>query len=168
MVVIKTVTTRLAAETDIEVLRIIYNQGIEDRIATLETETKNHAYMQDWFINHQGRYGVIVAEIEGMIAGWASLNQYSPRAAYDGVASLSIYIHRDFRGKGVGSHLLQAIEQFARQNDFYKIVLFTFPHNEMAQSLYRKNGYREVGIFHNQGKLDGKFIDIMAMEKCFV
>ncbi|WP_236034845.1 arsinothricin resistance N-acetyltransferase ArsN1 family A [Alkalihalobacterium elongatum] len=165
---LKLVTTRLATHTDLEAIRDIYNQGIQDRIATLESDIKDHAFMQEWYSKHQGRYGVIVAEIEGIVAGWASLNQYNSRSAYDGVASLSIYIDRDFRGRGVGSHLLKAIEQLAIQNDFYKIVLYTFPQNEMAQSLYRKNGYREVGIFHNQGRLDGKFIDIMAMEKCFI
>ncbi|WP_078427067.1 arsinothricin resistance N-acetyltransferase ArsN1 family A [Alkalihalobacterium alkalinitrilicum] len=162
------ITTRAALEKDLESIRTIYNQGIEDRIATLETDVKDIIYMKNWFDEHQGRYIIIVAEMEGNIVGWASLNQYSKRTAYNGVADLSIYIQRDYRGKGVGSQLLASIEQMAIANQFYKIVLFTFPHNRMAQTLYRKNGYHEVGIFKNQGKLDGKFIDIMAMEKSFL
>ncbi|WP_209122197.1 arsinothricin resistance N-acetyltransferase ArsN1 family A [Alkalihalobacillus sp. BA299] len=163
----KQILTRLAIEGDLEVIRIIYNQGIEDRIATLETDTKDITYMKEWFTKHQGRYSVIVAEINGKVVGWASLNPYSTRSAYDGVADLSIYIHREYRGQGVGSKLLKSLDQIARANHFYKIILFTFPHNALAQALYRKNGYREVGIFYNQGKLDGHFVDIMAMEKCF-
>ena len=69
------------------------------------------------------------------------------------------------RGKGIGKRLLQKIEEVAIQNDFYKIVLFTFPFNVLGQGLYRSMGYREVGVFEKQGKLDGVFVDVMAMEK---
>ncbi|RRE00311.1 GNAT family N-acetyltransferase, partial [Bacillus licheniformis] len=99
------------------------------------------------------------------IVGWASLNPYSHRCAYQGVADLSVYVDRACRGKGIGGLLLQALEKTAKENSFYKIVLFTFPFNELGQNLYNKMGYRQVGIFKNQGILDGRFIDVMAMEK---
>ncbi|GAA1379158.1 arsinothricin resistance N-acetyltransferase ArsN1 family A [Peribacillus frigoritolerans] len=156
---------REAIETDLDSVKDIYNQGIEDKIATLETETKDQAYMEEWFTKHIGRYKLIVAEQDGEIVGWASLNQYNSRNAYNGVADLSVYISRDHRGKGIGGLLLQSIEKHAKENDFHKIVLFTFPFNQIGQGLYRKRGYREVGVFKNQGILDGEFVDVMAMEK---
>ena len=161
----KDLLIREAVNEDLESIRFIYNQGIEDRIATLESETKDLTYMLNWFEKHHGRYKVLVAEEEGLVVGWASLNQYSNRSAYDGVADLSIYILRGFRGKGIGRRLLSALEIIAKQNNFHKIVLFTFPFNQLGQHLYRKNGFDEVGIFKNQGVLDGKFVDVMAMEK---
>ncbi|MFS0601442.1 arsinothricin resistance N-acetyltransferase ArsN1 family A [Peribacillus frigoritolerans] len=156
---------REAIEADLDSVKDIYNQGIEDRIATLETETKDQVYMEEWFAKHIGRYMLIVAEQDGEIVGWASLNQYNSRIAYKGVADLSVYISRDHRGKGIGGLLLQSIEKHAKENDFNKIVLFTFPFNQIGQGLYRKRGYREVGVFKNQGILDGEFVDVMAMEK---
>ncbi|PRS40453.1 GNAT family N-acetyltransferase [Bacillus sp. RJGP41] len=156
---------REAIEADLDSVKDIYNQGIEDRIATLETETKDQAYMEERFAKHIGRYKLIVAEQDGKIVGWASLNQYNSRNAYKGVADLSVYISRDHRGKGIGGLLLQSIEKHAKENDFNKIVLFTFPFNQIGQGLYRKRGYREVGVFKNQGILDGEFVDVMAMEK---
>jgi L-amino acid N-acyltransferase YncA len=159
---------RVALESDIHSILEIYNQGIEDRIATLEEETKDYSYMKEWFDKHQGRYRVVVAEQDGVVAGWASLNPYSNRCAYDGVADLSIYISRDHRGKGLGKQLLAEIESIAAANSFHKIVLFTFAFNQLGQGLYRKMGYREVGVFHNQGKLDGKFVDVMVMEKLLI
>ncbi|MEK4012725.1 arsinothricin resistance N-acetyltransferase ArsN1 family A [Peribacillus sp. FSL M8-0224] len=156
---------REAMAADIDSIKEIYNQGIEDRIATLETELKDQAYMEEWFAKHIGRFKVIVADQEGEIVGWASLNPYNSRDAYKGVADLSVYISRDHRGKGIGCLLLQSIEKLAKENDFNKIVLFTFPFNQMGQGLYQKRGYREVGVFKNQGILDGEFVDVMAMEK---
>lgn len=159
------ISVREAEDTDLGVIVEIYNQGIEDRIATLETKTKDLSYMTKWLDQHQGRYCVLAAEKGGQVIGWASLNPYSSRCAYDGVADLSVYIAREFRGKGAGGKLLSALEKKARENKFHKLVLFTFPFNGQGQGLYRKMGYREVGTFQNQGVLDGKYVDVMAMEK---
>lgn len=156
---------RSADSQDLEAILRIYNEGIADRIATLETEIKDLFYMQHWFKDHKGRYGVLIAEHENEIVGWASLNRYSQRCAYDGVAELSVYVSRDYRGKGVGSFLLPALEQLARKEDFYKIVLFTFPFNTAGRRLYQKFGYREVGTFEKQGILEGQPIDVTIMEK---
>lgn len=159
------IEVRSATESDLDNILAIYNQGIEDRIATLETEPKTSAYMTEWFHNRGERYCILTATYRDEVIGWASLNRYSPRAAYDGVADLSIYIERTYRGHGIGSLLLQALEAKAVQKGFYKIVLFTFPFNGQGQALYRKRGYREVGVFVKQGILDGQFVDVMAMEK---
>lgn len=156
---------RPAEARDLPGILEIYNMGIEDRIATLEVDIKDLAYMKAWLDDHADRYAVLVAEMEDQIVGWASLNRYSHRCAYNGVADLSIYISRDNRGKGIGRALLQELDAVARNNQFYKIVLFTFPQNEPGQRLYRKAGYRQVGVFEKQGILEGQFIDVMAMEK---
>jgi L-amino acid N-acyltransferase YncA len=156
---------RKATEADLKQILLIYNQGIEDRVATLEMDPKDEAYIKDWFEKRQGRYAVLVAEQDHEIVGWASINPYSSRCAYRGVGDLSIYIHREHRGKGIGQKLLLELENVARENDFHKLVLFTFPFNALGQGLYRKLGYREVGVFREQGILDGKFVDVMAMEK---
>lgn len=159
------VSVRVAQSQDLEAIRGIYNQGILDRIATLDAEPKSPDDMMIWWDAHRGRYGVLVAEIGHQVVGWASLNPYSSRQAYRGVAELSIYVHREHRGQHIGQQLLTQLEILARQHLFYKIVLFTFPHNMAGQRLYTKMGYREVGIFQRQGYLDGAFVDIMAMEK---
>jgi L-amino acid N-acyltransferase YncA/protein-tyrosine-phosphatase len=160
---------RGASAGDLDAIRRIYNEGIEDRIATLDEDPKTADDMTAWWSAHEGRYAVLVAEnARGDIAGWASLNPYSHRCAYAGVADLSVYVARDARGAGTGSLLLRALEKTAKANAFHKIVLFTFAFNTGGQGLYRKLGYREVGTFREMGRLDGRFVDVMAMEKILV
>ncbi|MCL6604472.1 MAG: arsinothricin resistance N-acetyltransferase ArsN1 [Paenibacillus sp.] len=160
-----TLTVRLATSGDIEAILQIYNQGIEDRIATLETEVKDLAYMEKWFQEHHTRYAVLAAVLNAEVVGWASLNPYSHRCAYSGVADLSVYIDRKSRGQGIGTSLLLALDSTAKKNRFHKIVLYTFPFNQNGQGLYRKMGYREVGVLEKQGVMDNKYIDVMVMEK---
>jgi L-amino acid N-acyltransferase YncA len=161
-----TVHVRTASVADLDAIRRIYNEGIADRIATLDEEPKTADDIAQWWAAHGDRYAVLVAEhAGGAIAGWASLNPYSHRCAYRGVADLSVYVARDARGTGIGTLLLRALEETAKANEFHKIVLFTFAFNAGGQGLYRKLGYREVGTFREQGRLDGRFVDVMAMEK---
>jgi len=158
---------RTALRADLPSIRAIYNEGIEDRIATLDADPKTDADLERWFADHGGRYAVLVAEIAGSIVGWASLNRYSPRTAYDGVADLSIYVVRQWRGKGVGKALMTGIEVEARRNAFHKIVLFMLDFNELGRGLYRRSGFQDVGVFRQQGKVEGRFVDVLAMEKVF-
>ncbi len=162
----RAVAVRAAEASDLPVIREIYNQGIADGTATLDVDPKSEADIRDWFAaRSDGRYSVIVAERVGRIAGWASLNPYSNRCAYAGVADLSVYVDRGARGTGVGSALLNAIEGVARRADFHKIVLFALAENAAGTRLYRKLGYRDVGVFQEQGRLDGRFVDVAIKEK---
>ena len=161
------ITVREARHADLPAITEIHNQGIEDRAATLDLQPRTQAVADGWWSAHGGRYAVIVACDGETVIGWASLNRYSPRPVYDGVADLSVYVRRDRRGGGVGRALMAAIERSARENGFHKIVLFAFPFNAAGQSLYRSSGFREVGTFRRQGRIDGRFVDVVAMEKVF-
>lgn len=151
--------------SDLVAIREIYNQGIEDRIATLDEDANTEGAIREWYGAHGDRYSVLVGERDNRVVGWVALNPYSHRCAYRGVADLSVYVERGARGTGVGTALLRAIDARAKQNDFHKIVLFALAINVVGQSRYRKVGYRDVGIFKEQGQLDGRFVDVIAMEK---
>jgi L-amino acid N-acyltransferase YncA len=161
------VELRVCAATlaDLGPIRSIYNEGIEDRVATLDESLKSERDIADWFAAHGGRYAVLVAQRGDAIVGWASLNRYSHRCAYDGVADLSVYVARSARGTGVGTALLAELERVARFNAFRKIVLFALANNAAGIALYTKLGYREVGILREQGVLDGVLADVIVMER---
>jgi phosphinothricin acetyltransferase len=144
----------------------IYNQGIRDRIATLETEERTPAERVQWLETHGPRHPVLVAEAgEAGVVGWASLNAFNPRRAYDHVADISVYVDRDWRGRGVGRQLLDALVDRARAIGFHKLVLAAFPWNERGMRAYRRAGFRDVGVYREQGRLDGCWVDTIVMEK---
>lgn len=158
--------TRIAGLEDLEQITEIYNQGIEDRIATLEANTKSVEQMVALFKARSSRHKVIVAVDQGgKIKGWASLNVFNVRECYQGVADLSIYICREERGKGLGKILLQDLIDIAKQIGFHKMVLSTMAHNYIGHKLYATLGFRKVGTYIKQGMLDGKWIDVTIMEK---
>lgn len=157
---------RAADKKDINSIMEIFNQGIEDRVSTLESEMQTESDMKKWFEDRDSRYKVIVIETDDkQIAGFASLNKFNIKNAYTGVADLSIYIERSFRGKGVGAKLLEGLFQTAREEGFYKLVLNVISKNKNALKLYEKKGFSFVGIYKKQGKIDGEWVDAIIMEK---
>jgi len=156
---------RIAQQNDIPFITKIYNEGIEDRIATLETRLRTEEEMLDWLNNRSEKHKVLVIEDENnTVHGWASLNVFNSRCCYSGVVDISIYISRIMRGKGLGKQLLRSLIQTAKDEGFHKLVLSTFKFNEAGQKLYKSVGFREVGTYEKQGILDGKWVDVTIME----
>ncbi len=159
------IETREADPDDAPHLARISNQGIEDRQATLETQLRTSEERREWLAARGPRHPVLVGLAEGAVCGWASLNPFNPRAAYDHVADISVYVAREWRGHGVGGVLLLALDQRARAIGYHKLVLAGFPFNEPAVRLYARQGFRTVGVYHEQGLLDGRWVDVILMEK---
>lgn len=157
---------REATRADAAAIAHIYNQGIEDRSATLETQLRTPEERAEWIAARGPRHPVIVAaEKSGAIIGWSSLNAFNPRAAYDHVVDISIYVEREQRGRGIGDALLSALEERARELGYHKMVLAAFPTNAPGMRLYERHSFQTVGIYHEQGMLDGRWVDVIAMEK---
>jgi len=175
---------RAAVEDDAAAICDIYNQGIEDRLATLETEFRTPEERRQWLKSRSPRHPVIVAETttppdtisnrpptaQAVLAApatiaWGSLNPYNPREAYRHVADFSIYVERAHRGKGAGRVLLTRLIELARELGYHKLVLSAFPFNPAGMALYEKLGFRTVGIYKEQGLLDGRWVDTIVMEK---
>ena len=161
----ESILIRPAGPADAGAICEIYNQGIEDRIATLETRLRTPQEQGEWLAARSARHPVLVAEEAGSVIGWGSLNQFNPRAAYDHVAEFSVYVRRSSRGSGVGRRLLERLIEVAREIGYHKMVLAAFEWNVSGIALYTRMGFRHVGIYREQGLLDGRWVDTIIMEK---
>lgn len=157
---------RDATPDDAAAIARIYNQGIEDRMATLETQLRTPEERAEWLAARGPRHPVLVAvDGAGAVVGWGSLNSFNPRPAYDHVVDFSVYVAREQRGRGIGDALLGALEARARTLGYHKMVLAAFPTNAPGMRLYERHGFQTVGIYHEQGMLDGRWVDVIVMEK---
>ena len=102
-------TIRPAELGDLDAITAIYNDAIATTTATFDTEPKTAAEQEKWFVSHGARHPIFVAEIDGQVAGWAALSEWSGRCAYADTAETSIYVRSDFRGRGIGRMLKRGI-----------------------------------------------------------
>jgi phosphinothricin acetyltransferase len=155
---------REARPADAAVITAIYNDGIAERSATFETEPRSESQIAER-IEQRDRFPLLVAVDGSAVVGWAGLSEYRPRACYAGIGEFSIYLARDARGRGIGKQLLLALIDEARDRGYWKLVSRVFPFNTASRALCRACGFREVGIYEKHASLDGRWLDVVIVER---
>jgi phosphinothricin acetyltransferase len=155
-------STRLACPADAAAIALIYNEGIDERLATFETEPRSAADIEGWL---EDGFPLVVVERAGQVVAWASAPPYRPRRpAYAGVADFSVYVARAARGHGAGRVAVQALLAECERRGYWKLVSRIFPENEASLALCRSLGFREVGVYRRHAKLDGRWMDTVVVE----
>jgi phosphinothricin acetyltransferase len=175
-----TFSARPASPADAEQVVQIYNEGIEDRVGTFETRLRSADEVRAWF---DGRHPVVVVETdapEGLgrrrrgeggrsggrrVVAFASTSSYRPRDCYAGIAEFSVYVARDLRGRGAGRAAMQALLAAAGAAGLWKLVSRVFVENAASRGLLQSLGFREVGIYRSHAKLDGRWRDVVIVER---
>ncbi|HII41467.1 MAG TPA: N-acetyltransferase [Thermoplasmata archaeon] len=159
-------TIRRANPSDAAPVAEIYNRALEERMATFETESRSESEMRAWMAHHDDRHPILVAvSTQGTVLAWAAVSEYRPRSCYAGVGEFSIYVAHGQRGRGIGKTLLAALIEDARRQGYWKLVSRIFPSNVASRELCKRCGFREVGVYEKHGKLDGKWLDTVIVER---
>lgn len=155
---------RLAAIDDAAAIARIYNQGIEDRTATFETDYRSAGDIRAWF---DAIHPIVVVEdgAGGPVVGFASTSTYRPRRAYAGIAEFSVYVGRGSRRHGVGRVAMLALIDAAAAAGFWKLVSRVLVTNAASRGLLASVGFREVGIYRRHARLDGTWRDVVIVER---
>jgi L-amino acid N-acyltransferase YncA len=153
---------RIAQAADAERLAEIFNQGVEDRVATFETHLASLGDAARWIESDL----VLVAERDEGIVGWAKASPYADNHHYyDGVREATMYVERASRRTGVGRRLLAALAETAEAAGAHKLVGKIFISNEASIVMVGGLGWREVGVHQRHGTLDGEWKDVLVVEK---
>jgi phosphinothricin acetyltransferase len=158
-------TARLATVSDAVCITDIYNEGIEDRIATFETERRTVEQIATQLAERGDGFPTVVVERDGGVIAWAGAGPYASRAVYAGIAEHSVYVARAARGSGAGRAALAALCRAYRERGFWKLTSRIFPENTASLALHERAGFRVVGVYHRHGKLEGVWRDCVIVEK---
>jgi len=153
---------RRAARSDASAMAAIYNQGIEDRVATFETRARSTAEIEGWF---DGIHPFVVIEEDGRVIAFAATFVYRPRECYAGIAEASLYVVRDWRRRGAGRLAMATLIDAAEEAGFWKLVSRVFPENAASLRLIESLGFRQVGTYEKHGRLDGVWRDVVIVER---
>ncbi len=153
---------RSAAKSDAEAIAAIYNQGIEDRVATFEARPRTASEIETWF---DDIHPIVVIEEGGRVIAFAATFVYRPRDCYAGIAETSLYVARESRGRGAGRLAMTALLKAAEDAGFWKLVSRVFPENSTSLKLIESLGFRRVGTYEKHGRLDGVWRDVVIVER---
>jgi L-amino acid N-acyltransferase YncA len=156
---------RNATVADAEALRTIYNREVEETTHTFDLEPRTLSEQQDWIREREGALGVLVAEVDGEVAGFASLSPYRPRAAYRTSVENSVYVAESARGAGVGRALMEELIDVATQRGFHTIIARISGGHEASIGLHQACGFTVVGTERQVGRKFGKWLDVVVMQR---
>ena len=148
-------------QSDCERVLEIYRMGLETRNATFETNVPSWKEWDSKHLNHTR----FVSEEKGVVTGWVALTPFSGREVYRGVAEISIYIAEGFRGKNIGTDLMEKVISSSEENGIWTLVSSVFPENIATLKLHAKFGFRVIGKRKRIAKLDGKWRDTILLER---
>ena len=145
----------------------IYNSTIASRMVTADTEPVSTDSRLDWYHEHSpDKHPLWIVENEDHeIIGWVSFQAFYGRPAYNATAEISIYIHQDHRGKGLGRKLLQHSIEKSPDLGIKTLLGFIFAHNEASLKLFHSEGFEDWGHLPNIAELDGIERTLMIVGK---
>lgn len=157
---------RKAQEKDILPLLQIYNYEVINSTSTFDLNPKSVDEWRVWFLAHNvENHPLIVAEIDGQVAGYASLSAYREKEAYKSTVELSVYVGVDFRRRGVATGLMEEILSMARQdNSIHTVVSVITSENTESEKLHSKMGFAFCGTIHEVGEKFGRYLSISNYE----
>ncbi len=157
---------RAATHADLEQIRLIYNDAIANTTAVYEYEPFTTAHMEAWFSEKTDKqFPVIVADLDGKVAGFATYGTFRARAAYFRTMEHSVYVHPDFRRQGLGKILLKEIIRLAKENQVHVLVGGIDAENELSIKLHLYEGFKIAGTIHQAAWKFERWLDLVFMEK---
>jgi L-amino acid N-acyltransferase len=155
---------RRAEPADATAIADIYNEAILTTTATFDTETKTVDERRLWLQSHDERHPVLVALVDGNVVGWASLSKWSDRCAYADTAETSFYVKSDFRGRGIGRQLKEAIIAEARRLKYHTLIARVAQGSDESLHLNQAAGFVLVGTLQQVGRKFGQLLDVHILQ----
>jgi L-amino acid N-acyltransferase YncA len=161
---VEPITIRFAIDDDAPAIAEIYNYEVENETSTFDLVPRTLADQRQWQAARSGAFAVIVAELDGVIAGFGALSPYKERAAYRASVEDSVYVRRDMGRRGIGQALLRQLLGTAKDGGFHTVLARIATDNEASIALHQALGFDVVGIEKQVGRKFNRWLDVMLLQ----
>jgi len=159
------IALRSASPADLPAIVDIYNHEVLHGVATFDTVPWTVESRGPWLASHDpSRHPILIAEEDGTVIGWACLSPWSDRCAYARAAEVSVYVHPEHRGRGVGRALLAELVARARQASLGVLLARIEASGEASLALHRAIGFQHIGTMRRVGEKFGRLLDVELLE----
>jgi L-amino acid N-acyltransferase YncA len=178
---------RLVERRDAEAIRAIYNLEVEGGTTTFDLVTRTSEEQRQWVERHRGAHPAIVAvddspvvdeplavfnagvgpdiPSDGPVAAFGVIAPFRNRAAYATTVESSVYVHRDYRGQGVGRAIVTELVRLAGEHGFHSVIARISGNNDASIALHGACGFELVGVEREVGRKHGRWLDLVEMQR---
>jgi L-amino acid N-acyltransferase YncA len=159
---------RDARESDLPEILAIHNNAIAETTAIWDTELADLAEREAWFAARTtAGHPILVAEIEGRVAGYASYGQFRPKSGYRYSVENSVYVADSFQRRGVATALMTELLVRARKGGVHVMIAAIESSNTTSIVLHEKFGFAITGQLPEVGQKFGRWMDLTLMQCVF-
>mgnify|MGYP001377639357 CR=1 FL=1 len=160
-------TSRISVK-NLKAAHKIYNYYIkysfsnfEERVLTFSKFYKNYKII----VSNNLPY--ILAIEDEVVVGLAYLNSFREKSGYKYSFENTIYLHKDYLGRGIGAKLLSKLIVNSKKNKNIKKIVAVIGSidSKVSVKLHKKLGFKKVGLLKKIGFKKGKWIDSIFMQK---
>lgn len=152
-------------ESDIPLLINIYNHFVMHTTASFHTEPVAIPEFMESVVHPNPRYQTYVITLDGNLQGYVQVMPHKKKQAYNTTGEVTIYLHPECVGKGIGTAAIQHIEAVAKERGFHSLIATICADNKPSIHSFSKNGYTQCAHFREVGFKWGKFLDIVTYQK---
>ncbi len=152
-------------EKDAGQIQEIYQYYVEHTAVTFEYKAPSQEELKQRMHKTLQRYPYLVAEVEGKVAGYAYAGVFYDRSAYDWSAEMSVYVQKAIHSRGVGTALYDRMEELLRRQNIVNLFACITHPNEESERFHARKGYQRKALFEKCGYKQGKWWDIVWMQK---
>jgi len=160
-----TAIIRPAAVEDVAAILAIYNDAVETTTASWDLEPVDYADRLARYEAAQANgWPLLVAELDGVVVGFASYGPFRPKDGYARTMEHSVYLDPAARGQGVGRALMVELIARARTAGVHALIGGVDGVNEPSIRLHESLGFAEVGRLPQVGAKFGRWLDLVFLE----
>lgn len=160
------VTIRPLVAGDLVAIADIYARYVETSTATFELEPPAVAEWRTRFetVNVRG-LPFLVAEVAGVIAGYAYCSPWRARPAYRFTVEDSIYVHADATGRGIGRALLGELLRACEHAGVREVIAVVTEGHAGSLALHQRHGFVIAGRLTRVGHKHGQWLDTLLLQR---
>ena len=142
----------------------IYNEAVRTSTASFALVEESLADREAWFAQHGPEHPVFVAEVDGEVAGWASISRYQLRGGYRFTVESSIYIASAYHRRGIGLALMERVLYIARDLGYHSIIAGITAEQNASVGLHERLGFTKVAHFREVGFKFDRWLDVVQYQ----
>ena len=143
----------------------VYNWYVLYSTATFHLEAIEQQELEKMVSVGHSKYQSFFIYSDDVVCGFCYLSQFRYKEAYDKSAEITLYLDKEFKGKGIGKTTVSFLENIAKQNGIENLIAVITANNSASISLFEKDGYFKVGHLKNIGVKFGETLDVVSYQK---
>jgi phosphinothricin acetyltransferase len=153
------------SDSDAEAVLDIFNHYATTSMAAYDPEDGLPPQFMSDLLQVIGDYPFVVAQSEGNVVGLAFLHALHPSPVFERTAELTYFIAPDFTRRGLGSLLLDFLEQSARMRGMDCLLASIARPNQASRDFHKAKGFKQCGLLEKVGRKFGRDLDVVYMQK---